>query len=66
MQQLMGKGVDAVFVPLDNTVLFCDGCGVENCFQHAILLSSDSDSVTQGVLVSSGYTHFDTGMLLEK
>ncbi len=62
MKQLVGRGVDAVFVPLDNTVLSAMDAVLKVAFQHKIpVVSSDSDSVEQGALVSSGYTHFDTG-----
>lgn len=62
MQQLISKGVDAVFVPLDNTVLSAMDAVLKIAFQNKIpVFSSDSDSVAQGALISSGYTHFDTG-----
>jgi putative ABC transport system substrate-binding protein len=62
MQQLVGKGVDAVFVPLDNTILSAMNAVLKIAFQYKIpIVSSDSDSVAQGALISSGYTHFDTG-----
>jgi putative ABC transport system substrate-binding protein len=62
MQQLVSNGVDAVFVPLDNTVLSAMDAVLKIAFQHNIpVFSSDSDSVAQGALISSGYTHFDTG-----
>lgn len=62
MQQLAAKEVDAVFVPLDNTVLAAMDAVLKIAFQHKLpVFSSDSDSVGQGALASSGYTHFDTG-----
>ena len=62
MQQLVGKNVDAIFVPLDNTVLAAMDAVLKIAFQHKTpVFSSDSDSVSQGALASSGYTHFDTG-----
>lgn len=62
MQKLVGKKVDAVFVPLDNTVLSAMDAVLKIAFEYQIpVFSSDSDSVTQGALASSGYTHFDTG-----
>ncbi|MBS0271559.1 MAG: ABC transporter substrate-binding protein [Proteobacteria bacterium] len=62
MQQLAGKNVDAIFVPLDNTVLSAMDAVLKISFQHKIpVFSSDSDSVAQGALASSGYSHFDTG-----
>lgn len=62
MQQLAGKSVDAVFVPLDNTVLSAMDSVLKISFQYSIpIFTSDSDSVAQGALASSGYTHFDTG-----
>lgn len=62
MKQLAGRGVDAVFVPLDNTVLAAMDAVLKIGFEHNTpVFSSDSDSVSQGVLASSGYTHFDTG-----
>ncbi len=62
VQQLAGNQVDAIFVPLDNTILSAMDAVLKIAFQHQIpVLSSDSDSVTQGALASSEYTHFDTG-----
>jgi len=62
MQQLAGKEVDAVFVPLDNTVLAAMDTVLRTAFEFKIpVFTSDSDSVSQGALASSGYTHFDTG-----
>jgi len=62
MQQLVGKKVDAIFVPLDNTILSAMDAVLKIAFQQGIpVFSSDSDSVAQGALLSSGYTHFDTG-----
>lgn len=62
MLQLAGKSVDAVFVPLDNTILSAMDAVLKTSFEYKIpVFSSDSDSVTQGALASSGYTHFDTG-----
>ena len=62
VQQLVGKNVDAIFVPLDNTVLSAMDSVLKISYQHGIpVFSSDSDSVAQGALASSGYTHFDTG-----
>jgi putative ABC transport system substrate-binding protein len=62
MQQLAGSKVDAVFVPLDNTVLSAMDAVLKIAFQNMIpVFTSDSDSVAQGALASSGYTHFDTG-----
>ncbi len=62
MQKLVGDKVDAVFVPLDNTVLSAMDSVVKIGNEAKIpVLSSDSDSVGQGALVSSGYTHFSTG-----
>ncbi len=62
MKQLAGKGVDAVFVPLDNTVLAAMDAVLKIGLEHNTpVFSSDSDSVAQGVLASTGYTHFDTG-----
>lgn len=62
MKKLASQHVDAVFVPLDNTVLSAMDAVLKIAFQFKIpVFSSDSDSVTQGALASSGYTHFDTG-----
>jgi putative tryptophan/tyrosine transport system substrate-binding protein len=62
MQQLTGRNVDAIFVPLDNTILSAMDSVLKIGFQNNIpVFSSDSDSVAQGALASSGYTHFDTG-----
>lgn len=62
MKQLIGKKVQAVFVPLDNTILSAMNAVLKIAFQHKIpVFSSDSDSVIQGALASSGYTHYDTG-----
>lgn len=62
MQHLAGSHVDAVFVPLDNTILSAMDAVLKIGFQNKIpVFSSDSDSVAQGALASSGYTHFDTG-----
>mgnify|MGYP000694539393 CR=1 FL=1 len=62
LQQLVGKKVDAIFVPLDNTVLSAMDAVLKIGFQYNIpIFSSDSDSVAQGALASSGYTHYDTG-----
>lgn len=62
IQQLAGNNVDAIFVPLDNTVLSAMDAVLKIGFENKIpVFSSDSDSVTQGALASSGYTHFDTG-----
>lgn len=62
VQQLAGKKVDAIFVPLDNTILAALESVLKIAFQHKIpVFTSDSDSVAQGALASSGYTHFDTG-----
>ncbi|HUX78659.1 MAG TPA: ABC transporter substrate-binding protein [Alphaproteobacteria bacterium] len=60
--QLAGSKVDAIFIPLDNTVLSAMDSVLKIGFQNKIpVFSSDSDSVAQGALASSGYTHFDTG-----
>ncbi len=62
VQQLAGRNVDAIFVPLDNTILSAMDAVLKIGFQNKIpVFSSDSDSVSQGALASSGYTHFDTG-----
>lgn len=62
VQQLAGRSVDAIFVPLDNTVLSAMDAVLKIGFQHNIpVFSSDSDSVSQGALASSGYSHYDTG-----
>lgn len=62
MQQLADKKVDAIFVPLDNTVLAGMDSVLNFSFENKIpVVTSDSDSVAQGALASSGYTHFDTG-----
>jgi putative ABC transport system substrate-binding protein len=62
MQQLAGQKVDAVFVPLDNTVLSAMDSVLKISFEYKIpVLTSDSNSVSQGALASSGYTHFATG-----
>jgi len=62
MQQLIGKKVDAVFVPLDNTALSAMDAVLKLAFQYKLpVFTSDSDSVTQGALASSGYSHFGTG-----
>jgi len=62
MQQLAGKKVDAIFVPLDNTVLSAMDAVLKIAFQYHIpVFTSDSDSVIQGALASTGYSHFDTG-----
>jgi len=62
LQQLAGKKVDAIFVPLDNTILSAMVAVLKIAFQYNIpVFTSDSDSVGQGALASSGYSHFDTG-----
>lgn len=62
LQQLAGKKVDAIFVPLDNTILSAMDAVLKIAFQYNIpVFTSDSDSVAQGALASSGYSHFDTG-----
>ncbi len=62
MQHLAGKKVDAVFVPLDNTILSAMEGVLKIASQYKIpVFSSDRDSVAQGALASSGYAHFDTG-----
>jgi len=62
VQSLVGRGVDAIFVPLDNTVLAAMESVLKIAHQHSIpVFSSDRDSVGQGALASSGYSHFDTG-----
>ncbi|MBX9786601.1 MAG: ABC transporter substrate-binding protein [Alphaproteobacteria bacterium] len=61
-QNLVGRGVDAIFVPLDNTVLAAMESVLKVANQNKIpVFSSDKDSVEQGALASSGYSHFDTG-----
>jgi putative ABC transport system substrate-binding protein len=61
-QQLIGQKVDAVFVPLDNTILSAMEGVLKVANQYKVpVVSSDKDSVKQGALASSGYTHFDTG-----
>jgi len=61
-QQLAGQKVDAIFVPLDNTILSAMEAVLKVANQYKIpVVSSDKDSVAQGALASSGYTHFDTG-----
>lgn len=61
-QSLVGRGVDAIFVPLDNTVLAAMESVLKIANQHRIpVFSSDKDSVGQGAVASSGYSHFDTG-----
>lgn len=62
VKNLMGKQVDAIFVPLDNTALAAMESILKVANQYKIpVFSSDSDSVSQGALASSGYSHFDTG-----
>lgn len=61
-QNLVGKGVDAIFVPLDNTVLAAMESVLKIANQNKVpVFSSDKDSVGQGALASLGYSHFDTG-----
>ncbi len=61
-QNLVGRGVDAIFVPLDNTVLAAMESVLKIANQNKIpVFSSDRDSVGQGGLASLGYSHFDTG-----
>ena len=62
LQQLVGKKVDAIFVPLDKTILSELGDILKISFESKIpVVTTDSDSVAQGALASSGYTHFATG-----
>lgn len=61
-QNLVGRGVNAIFVPLDNTVLAAMESVLKIANQNKIpVFSSDKDSVGQGALASLGYSHFDTG-----
>jgi putative ABC transport system substrate-binding protein len=54
--------VDAIYVPLDNTVLSAMEQVVSLSYQHEIpVFSSDSHSVTQGALASVGFSHYETG-----
>ncbi|EKE10455.1 MAG: hypothetical protein ACD_16C00033G0017 [uncultured bacterium] len=62
VKNLMGKEVDALFVPLDNTALSAMESILKIANQYKIpVFSSDRDSVAQGALASYGYSHFDTG-----
>lgn len=54
--------VDAIYVPLDNTVLSAMEQVVSLSYEHNVpVFSSDSHSVTQGALASVGFSHYETG-----
>lgn len=60
-KNLIGK-VDAIYVPLDNTILQ----GIESVLKvgmdHKIpVFSADRDSVKKGVVAARGYDHYDIG-----
>lgn len=60
-QKAVGS-VDAVYVPLDNTVLSAMDQVVSLSYQYKIpVFSSDSHSVKQGALASVGFSHYETG-----
>ncbi|MBL0941958.1 MAG: ABC transporter substrate-binding protein [Alphaproteobacteria bacterium] len=56
------KEVDAIYVPLDNTVLAAMEQVVSLSYEHNVpVFSSDSHSVTQGAVASVGFSHYETG-----
>jgi len=62
--QSLASKVEAIYVPLDNTVLSAMNTVLKASFaQHIPVFSSDPDSVKQGALASVSYTQYEAGRL---
>jgi len=62
--QSLVKNVQAIYVPLDNTVLSAMNGVLKEGFANKIpVFSSDPDSVPQGALASISYTQYEAGRL---
>lgn len=60
---LIGK-VDAIYVPMDNTVISAVGIVLKTAAQHNIpVFASDHDVVEQGALAALAYQQYDVGYI---
>lgn len=62
VRSLVGK-VDALYIPLDNTVVSALEAVIRVAEQNAIpLISGDTDSVTRGTVAAVGFNYYDVGV----
>ncbi|MFT5720873.1 MAG: putative ABC transport system substrate-binding protein [Motiliproteus sp.] len=62
VRSLVGK-VDALYVPLDNTVVSALEAVIKVAEQNDIpLISGDTDSVTRGTVAAVGFNYYDVGV----
>ncbi|MEH6470091.1 MAG: ABC transporter substrate-binding protein [Halopseudomonas sp.] len=62
VRSLVGK-VDAIYIPLDNTVVSALEAVIKVAEQNDIpIISGDTDSVTRGTIAAVGFNYYDVGL----
>jgi putative ABC transport system substrate-binding protein len=62
VRSLVGK-VDAIYIPLDNTVVSALEAVIKVAEQNRIpIISGDTDSVTRGTIAAVGFNYYDVGV----